>query len=418
MVANKQVPKEISVRELVGQGYDEFWNWKGRYRICKGSRASKKSKTTALWVIIKMMQYPTANTLVVRKVFSTLHDSFYKELLWAIDRTGTKEYWSAKESPLEITYKPTGQKILFRGFDDPLKITSITVNTGSLCWVILEEAYEITKESDFNILDESIRGEVAEGLFKQITCVFNPWNAHHWLKKRFFDEPDSETLAITTNYTINEWLDENDRKLFERMKKNNYARWRVAAMGDWGQVDGVIYENWEEKAFTLNEIRKRNGIKAAFGLDFGFTDPTAFVACLIDDNNKEIYVFDEWYKENATNEDIYNAIWEMGYSDQHVVCDSAEPKSIQELRNLGMYKVKPARKGRDSVLYGIQLIQQYKLIIHPKCTHTIIDISNYSWDKDKSGNTINRPNHDFSHAADALRYAVMDKVKGSSFSFE
>lgn len=410
--------KQVSVRELVGGGYDDFWRWKGRYRVVKGSRASKKSKTTALWYIIKLMQYPTANLLVVRKVGTTLHDSCFKELKWAIDRTGTKEFWKVTESPLEITYKPTGQKILFRGLDDPLKLTSITVETGSLCWVWVEEAYEVTKESDFDTLDESVRGEVANGLFKQITLTFNPWNEKHWMKSRFFDNPDEETLSLTTNYKCNEWLDERDLAIFTRMKKENPSRYRVAGLGDWGVSEGCIFENWEERAFTLTEIRKRDKIKAAFGLDFGFTDPTSFVACLIDDINKEIYVFDEYYKENVTNEDIYNAIWTMGYADQLIVCDSAEPKSITELRNLGCHKVRPARKGRDSVLYGIQLLQQYKIIIHPKCTNTLRDVSSYSWETDKQGNTINRPNHDFSHACDALRYAVTDKVKGATFSFE
>ena len=308
--------------------------------------------------------------------------------------------------------------MLFRGCDDPLKITSITVDTGSLCWVWLEEAYELSNIEDFQLLDESVRGEVAEGLFKQIVITMNPWSDKHWIKKRFFDEPHDDVLAMTTNYMCNEWLDKADLKLFENMKKNNPKRYRVAGLGEWGVSEGLIFENFEEREFDMKEIRKRKNIKSAFGCDFGFTDPTAFGAFLIDEDNKEIFVFDEWYKENATNEDIYNAIWEMGYSNQVIVCDSAEPKSIQELRNLGCYKARPARKGRDSVLYGIQLIQQYKIIIHPKCQHALIDISNYSWDKDKSGRTLNRPNHDFSHFCDCMRYAVMDKVKGSSFSFD
>ena len=282
----------------------------------------------------------------------------------------------------------------------------------------LEEAYEVTNEDDFNLLDESIRGEVAEGLWKQISLSFNPWSDKSWIKKRFFDNPDNETLAITTNYKINEWLDEADLKLFETMKKTNPRRYRISGLGEWGVAEGLIFENWEERHFTVNEIRKRNNIKAAFGLDFGYVDATAFVACLIDENNKEIFVFDEWYKNNVTNEDIYNAIWEMGYASQHIVCDSAEPKSIQELRNLGMYKVKPARKGRDSVLHGIQLCQQYKIIVHPNCLNVLREISNYAWETDKKGEPLNRPDHTFSHSMDALRYAVMDKVKGSSFSFE
>jgi phage terminase large subunit len=373
-----------------------------------------------------MMHYPTANLLVVRKVATTLHDSCFKELKWAIDRLGVGQFWKTTESPLEITYIPTGQKIYFRGMDDPLKITSIAVDTGSLCWAWIEEAYEISDEKSFDTLDESIRGAVAMGLFKQITLTFNPWSEHTWIKKRFFDVVDKETglsddgqvLAITTNYMCNEWLDESDLKIFESMKKNNPARYRVAGLGEWGITDGVVYPNVEEREFEVNEIRKRNKVKSAFGLDFGFTDPTSFVACLIDENNKEIYIFDEWYKENVTNETIYEAIWSMGYSEQIIVADSAEPKSIQELRNLGLNKIRPCRKGRDSVLYGIQLIQQYKIIIRPSCTNTLRDVTNYHWDTDRQGRAIDRPNHDFSHAADALRYAVMDKVRGAAFSFE
>lgn len=124
----------IRLPEVVGKGYSTFWNFKGRYRVCKGSRASKKSKTTALNIIKRMMQYPQANTLIVRKVYRTLKDSCYTELKWAIHRLGVDAYWEAKESPLEMTYTPTGQKIYFRGLDDPLKITSITVEVGYLCW--------------------------------------------------------------------------------------------------------------------------------------------------------------------------------------------------------------------------------------------------------------------------------------------
>lgn len=227
---------DLYLPEIVGGGYGEFWRWRGRYRVCKGSRASKKSKTTALWYIVNMMKYESANLLVIRKVFRTLKDSCFTELKWAIGRLGAQELWEVKESPLEMTYKPTGQKIYFRGLDDPLKITSITVENGCLCWAWIEEAYEISSEKDFNMLDESIRGAIAEesGLFKQVTLTFNPWNERHWLKKRFFDSPDPDILAITTNYTCNEWLDESDKKVFENMKKNDPRRYRVAGLGDWG----------------------------------------------------------------------------------------------------------------------------------------------------------------------------------------
>lgn len=136
----------IHLPEVIGKGYGAFWRFRGRYRVVKGSRASKKSKTTALNLITRMMQYPQANTLVVRKVFRTLKDSCFTELKWAIHRLGVDAWWGIRESPLEMTYLPTGQKIYFRGLDDPLKVTSITVENGYLCWCWIEEAYEIRSE--------------------------------------------------------------------------------------------------------------------------------------------------------------------------------------------------------------------------------------------------------------------------------
>lgn len=136
---------EVKLPEVVGKGYGSFWRWKGRYRVCKGSRASKKSKTTALWYITNMMKYPDANLLVVRKTFRTLKDSCFTELKWAIHRLGVDAFWEVKESPLEMTYKPTGQKIYFRGLDDPLKVTSITVETGCLCWMWINISVHIVK---------------------------------------------------------------------------------------------------------------------------------------------------------------------------------------------------------------------------------------------------------------------------------
>lgn len=145
--------RRISLPEYVGKGYGTFWKWKGRYRVCKGSRASKKSKTTALWYIVNMMKYPDANLLVVRKVFRTLKDSCFTELKWAINRLGVQNHWEIKESPLEMTYKPTGQKIYFRGLDDPLKVTSITVETGCLCWMWINISVHIIKINFSNCWD-------------------------------------------------------------------------------------------------------------------------------------------------------------------------------------------------------------------------------------------------------------------------
>lgn len=414
--------KKIHLPDYVGKGYGTFWRFKGRYRVCKGSRASKKSKTAALWFIVNLMAYPEANLLVVRKVFRTLKDSCFTELKWAIHRLGVDAFWDVKESPLEITYLPTGQKIYFRGLDDPLKVTSITVEHGYLCWMWIEEAYEISKESDFDMLDESIRGAIPEetGLFKQITLTFNPWNEHHWMKKRFFDTPDDNTLAMTTNYLCNEWLDEADEKVFEAMKVNNPRRYRVAGLGEWGIVEGLIFENWEEKAFDIQAVRNLASVKSAFGLDFGYTnDPSALFCGLVDEANKTLWVFDEMYGYGMSNEAIAKEVQGMGYMKEKIRADAAEPKSIDRLYDLGLSHIHKARKGKDSVNNGIDYIQDFHIIVHPKCVNFITEISNYTWDTDsKTGKKLNVPIDDFNHLMDAMRYALEDFSKGEAFSFD
>ena len=414
------IPKveNIYLPNIVGKGYGAIWKYKGRYKVIKGSRASKKSKTTALWIIYNMMKYPKANTLVIRKVKDTLRDSCCADLIWAITKFKVNEFWDYPDKPtskLEITYLPTGQKILFRGLDDSLKVTSISVESGVLCWCWIEEAYEIMKEEDFDKLDESIRGEVPPNLFKQIIITLNPWNEHHWIKKRFFDTKDDDILATTTNYLCNEWLDKADKKVFERMKKNNPRRYQVAGLGNWGIVDGLVYENWKEEKFDLNIIRN---LDSAFGLDFGYTnDPTALFCGAIDLKNKKIYVFDELYKKGLSNKSIYENIKNMGYLKERITADSAEPKSIDELQCLGLKRITGALKGKDSINNGIQFIQDFEIIIHPKCVNFLTEISNYTWDEDKFGNKTNRPIDDFNHLMDAMRYAIEKYISQKKISF-
>lgn len=421
MKINSGNAKQIYLPDVVGKGYGTFWNFKGRYRVCKGSRASKKSKTTALNIIYRMMQYPQANTLVIRKVYRTLKDSCFTELQWAISRLGVEAFWEIKESPLEMTYKPTGQKIYFRGLDDPLKITSVTVKKGYLCWAWLEEAYEILNKSDFDTLDESIRGAIPKetGLFKQWTITFNPWNEKHWLKSQFFDKESPDILAMTTNFRCNEWLDEADLRVFEEMRKNNPRRFKVAGEGDWGIVDGLVYENWEEKAFSLDEIRAIPGIKSAFGLDFGYTaDPSALFCGLVDISTRTIWVFDEMYEKGLSNRRIAEKIKAMGYAKERIKADQAEPKSIDEIHDEGIYNIRECRKGRDSINNGIQYIQDYHIIIHPRCVNFITEIGLYRWDEDKSGKKLNKPVDEFNHLMDAMRYALEDILTGPTFSFD
>lgn len=409
MNLNKEI--NINISKAVGKGYKDFIMCKKRYRVVKGSRGSKKSTTTAQDIILKMTMYPLANTLVIRKTFNSHKDSTWTQLKWAAKNLGLADDWNFSKSPLEATRKSTGQKILFRGLDDPMSITSITVEHGYLCWAWFEEAFQVMNEDDFNKVDMSIRGQLPDGYYKQITITFNPWSEKHWLKKRFFDAKDPNILALTTTYECNEWLGPDDKALFEQMKINNPRRYNIEGLGNWGIAEGLVYENFIEQEFDYMDISKRAGVKTVFGLDFGYTnDETAFVAAIVDQENKELYIFDEHYQKAMTNEDIANMIKYKGYSKETITADSAEPKSIDDIKSKGIYRIKAAKKGKDSILNGIQNIQNYKIIIHPKCENFLIEINNYVW-SNKNGIVINKPIDDFNHLMDALRYAMEDTKK-------
>lgn len=401
--------------DIVGKGYAAFWNFRGRYRVVKGSRRSKKSKTMALWSIYNIMKHPGSNMLVVRKTYRTLKDSCFTELKWAIKRLQVEHLWQVKESPLEMTYIPTGQKIYFRGLDDPLKITSIAVEVGVLSWMWIEEAYEITKEEDFDTLAESMLGDCPDNLWKQITLTFNPWSDRTWIKARFFDVEDPDVLAITTNYMCNEWLSPDDRKEFDRMKRNNPRRYNVAGLGNWGVVDGLIYEKWTEENFTLKELPP--DAQSAFGLDFGYTnDPSTLFCGFISVDERKLYVWDEMYKTGLSNRAIYNEVTRMGYGKERITADSAEPKSIDELKGMGL-RITGAKKGKDSIRNGIQWIQDLEIIIHPRCVNFLTEISQYQWKKDKFGKSLNEPEGDNDHLMDAMRYALERFIQKSKWLY-
>jgi phage terminase large subunit len=379
-----------------------------------------------------MMKYPDANLLAIRRTYNSLRNSCFAELRWAIERLGVADRWKCKVSPLELSYSEGG-KVFFRGLGDAMRLTSITADTGKLCWVWLEEAYEIEREDDFNIIDESVRGRIDEdsGLFKQLTLTFNPWSERHWLKGRFFDAGGGDTLAMTTGYVTNEWLDTSDKQLFERMKIDNPKRFKVAGLGEWGIADGLVYNNWETHNLSEHprrrELARDPGVKSAFGLDFGYTnDPSAFVAMLIDPAKRVIYVLDEMYGYGLSNREIYERINALGYRKERIFADSAEPKSIDELYELGLTGIRAARKGADSVNHGIQFIQGHKIVVSPKCTNFLKELSAYSWQKSSAGNfgrnagsgkPTNTPDGGCDHLMDAMRYGLTEVSRGERWGF-
>lgn len=406
----------LSLNDLVGQGYNDFWHDKHFYRVVKGSRGSKKSMTTALNFIYRIMRYHYANLLVVRRFSNTNHDSTYAVLKKAIHLMKVDRLFKCNEGRPEITYIPTGQRIIFRGLDDPLKITSVDVDTGILCWAWFEECYEIESEDKFYTVVESIRGTYDDpDFFKQITLTFNPWSDRHWLKRAFFDDKTrhQDVFARTTTFRINEWLDDKDRVRYLDLYRTNPRRARIVCDGDWGVAEGLIFENFDVKDFDWSKKIKQIGTVVT-GLDFGFShDPTTLPSSIYDEDKKELWVFDELYKTGLVSSEIVQEIKLRGLQKATITADSATPMAIEEIKRGGVRRIRPMKKGKDSIETGISFMQGLKIHIHPRCKHTIEEFNTYVYSKDKEGNWLNKPVDKNNHIIDAIRYSLMDYYSGA-----
>lgn len=440
----KSAAIEVSLPNILGKGVATFWHSRKRYTAWKGSRGSKKSKTTALYIIYMMMRYPLSHALVIRRYFNTLKNSCYADLQWACRRLKVSHLWKFAKGEIIATYLPTGQQILFRGADNPESITSISVQFGGICWVWFEEAFQIESEGTFDMIDESIRAGfidangndigMPEGYFKRIILTFNPWSPKTWIKARFFDNPSDDVLSMTTTYRINEWLLDEDRARFEEMRVRNPRRARIACDGEWGIEEGLIFENYVIKDFNadmlLNEVDDEFEYvnRDRYGLDFGYaTDPFAFLAALVNHQEMKIYIFDEIYKVGMKNLDIVRALESKHLNNEVIIADSAEPKSIDTLRD-GIYdsyghkhrlpNIRPAKKGKGSILSGISKIRDYEIIIKPSCVNFVSEITSYCWKKDpRTDEILDEPVDKNNHLMDCLRY-MMEDVGRARFSFD
>lgn len=419
-VIKKDECTRVNIAEVIGKGYKEFWNNRKRFLVVKGSKGSKKSTTAAMRYIYNIMKYPQSNLLVLRRTFNTHRDSTFAEFKRAAARLNVAYKFKFKQAPMEIVYKPTGQKIIFRGLEDPDKLASVVVAVGYLCWVWIEEAFEIMNEESFDKLNLSIRGAIPKelNLWKEICVTFNPWIANHWLKRRFFDKTPANATVLTTTYLCNEFLDVEDIKQIEDMRETNPRKFRIVGLGEWGVSEGLVYtyREWSKEVDpdkqTIRLARDYEGrprYQPIYGLDFGFTNsPTAYVEAWVDKKNKKIYIFDEHYQYGMTNDLIAAMLKQKGVQTKMVKADSAEPKSIAEIKKFGAW-LEPCEKGGDRKRAGINKIQEYQIIVDPKCVNFIIEINNYCWEKDKkTGITKDVPIKEFDHLMDALRYAMED----------
>lgn len=432
--------KKLSMLELFGKQYKSVLLCKKRYLVLKGSRASKKSKNIAIRWILLLYEFPDSNLLVIRKYGTLLKQSCRADLIWAIKRIGVEQDWNIPKGELTLTRKSTGQVILFRGATEPDSIASITVEHGVLNFAWIEEAYQLEREADFNMIDEAIRGQLPEGYFKQIVLTFNPWHESSWLRKRFFVLREGETLdddlpyipnmqkstlmslALTRNYTCNEWLDKADLANFERMRIEQPQRYKVAGMGEWGVSGSTIYDNWQVKDFSWRQLLyERDPFTGApryehrIGLDFGYSHNTAGVRLLVDREQREIYVCEELYEQRLSTDEIYKRLTELDWSREPIHADSEAPQTIKDLHKLGCPRIFGVKKAPGSVASGIQLIRGFKIYVAPQCENFQIEISHYAFKKDAEGRDTNSPLKEWDHLMDAMRYAMTDDSAGVEF---
>lgn len=321
-------------------------------------------------------------------------------------------YDQCKINKTDLTIElPNGSSFILKGLDDPERIKSIA-NIDDI-WI--EECTEID-DFDFDQLCLRLR---SKNPHNQIFCSFNPVSKSNWVYKRWFSSDakvnKKTTTVLHTTYKDNKFLPKEYIENLLEMKKTNPVYYKIYAEGEFATLDKLVYTNWKVEKFDYLELLKANkNAYAIFGTDFGYTnDYTTLICSVIDEVDKKLYIYDEHFETHMTNEDIYNMYVEKHVAGERIVCDSSEPKSIEELKRLGCKRVIGATKGKDSIINGIQLLQQYEIIVHPSCVMIQEELKNYTWIKDKSTNTyINKPIDKYNHGLDALRYSVMDKVGG------
>lgn len=372
-----------------------------RFLLFYGGAGSGKSHFIAQRLVYKALK-DTRKILVLRKVNRTTKASTFQLLLDTLNQFGILNYCVINRTDFSITL-PTGSQFLCMGLDDPEKIKSITGLTDA--W--LEEATEFSLD-DFSQVNLRVRDPKAQN--QEIILSLNPVSKANWCYLHFFaenpelDEFRKTVRIVHTTYKDNPHLPEAYVQALLMMKATNEVYYKIYALGEFGSLDKLIYNNWQKMDFDPDTIKGQ----LLCGLDFGYTnDPTAFTASILVENERRIYIFKEWGGTGYLNDAIAEQIKEMGFAKSIICADSAEQKSIDEIKRLGISRIKPCVKGKGSVLQGIQKLQQYELIVHPSCENVIEELENYAWKKDKQTNEyINEPAEGFDHYMDSLRYSL------------
>ncbi|EGQ2931199.1 PBSX family phage terminase large subunit [Staphylococcus pseudintermedius] len=381
--------------------FEILFNYDYFTEVHYGGGSSGKSHGVIQKVVLKALkdwEYPR-RILWLRKVQSTIKDSLFEDVKECLINYGIWDMclWNKTDNKVEL---PNGAVFLFKGLDNPEKIKSIK----GVSDIVMEEASEFTL-NDYTQL--TLRLRERKHKLKQIFLMFNPVSKLNWVYKYFFehDKPMKGVLIRQSSYKDNKFLDDMTRENLEMLATRNPAYYKIYALGEFATLDKLVFPKYEKRIISDKEV---GHLPSYFGLDFGYVnDPSAFIHVKIDSDNKKLYVMSEYVKKGMLNNEIAQVINDLGYSKEKITADSAEQKSIMEIKANGIDRIVPAMKGKDSVMAGIQFISQFDIVIDERCYKTIEEFDNYTWKKDKNTDEYyNEPVDTYNHCIDALRYAV------------
>lgn len=381
--------------------FEILFNYDYFTEVHYGGGSSGKSHGVIQKVVLKALkdwEYPR-RILWLRKVQSTIKDSLFEDVKECLINYGIWDMclWNKTDNKVEL---PNGAVFLFKGLDNPEKIKSIK----GVSDIVMEEASEFTL-NDYTQL--TLRLRERKHKLKQIFLMFNPVSKLNWVYKYFFEhgKPMKGVLIRQSSYKDNNFLDDMTRENLEMLATRNPAYYKIYALGEFATLDKLVFPKYEKRIISDKEV---GHLPSYFGLDFGYVnDPSAFIHVKIDSDNKKLYVMSEYVKKGMLNNEIAQVINDLGYSKEKITADSAEQKSIMEIKANGIDRIVPAMKGKDSVMAGIQFISQFDIVIDERCYKTIEEFDNYTWKKDKNTDEYyNEPVDTYNHCIDALRYAV------------
>lgn len=371
-----------------------------RYNVYYGGRGSGKTIFVMDKLLLKGLK-EKRTILLMRKTTANCKFSVWKELKAAVDRFQLTKYFTFYESDYSAVCKLNGTVFKCLGLDIAEKIKGFS----EISDVLLEEATEFTPE-DIDLIDGTVRS-IKYKLPLQLYFLFNPVSKANYVYKRFgFDTgiAPPNTFVLKTTYLDNPYVSEDYIQRMEDMKRTNPTRWKIEALGDFVSLDKLVFSNYIVEEFNHAEIKG----DLIIGMDFGFiNDVSTIVASVLDEANGRIYIFKEWGDIGKTNDELAKIISSLGFAKSTIIADAAEMKSIEEIKRLGIQRIKPCVKGPDSIIHGIQKLQNYEIVVHPNCQGIITEFENYSWQKDRhTGEYINKPIDDFNHYCDSLRYSL------------